>query len=260
MNNDMIQGIGYDKKPMPIYFYHGEKRYLFGLIKRKRFGTNISKSVPMPSGEITGMVKRFGDKAMLLTLSGSYLSLHRFYVIVREKKNGSREYFMALSASKKGGRQKARFTEDAMKAYISASYNDVKDSINMLRGLRPVDRVTCENIYLNTVNVIQQPVFVIYLYDVKDGRYSYLSKYTTDAEVRCCNTLYNALCMGYDDALDRYDKLSAKYSKNKYHFTVIRKLDIHVDAAGVPAYQQKHHDTGRVQVGFHLNAYHHGKK
>lgn len=260
MNKDMIQGIGYDKVPMPIYFYYGEKRYLWGLIKRKRFGTNVNMCVPMPSGEITDMVKRFGEKAMLLTLSWSYLDLHLFYVIVRERMDGSTEYFMEISADNKGGKRQVRFTKDVMRAYISASYEDVKESINMLRGMRPKDLITSEHIYLNTVNVIQQPVFVIYLYDVARDRYRYLSKYATDDDVRGCGTLGNARCMGYDEALATYNSLSARYGKDRYHFTVINKPDVLVDADGVPEWQKRHHDTGRVQVGFHLNAYHHGKK
>lgn len=258
MNDDMIQGIGYDRKPMPIYFYYGEKRYLWGLIKRKRFGTKMEMSVPMPSGEITGMVKRFGDKAMLLTLSRKYLESHRYHAIVRTGRNGGREYFREVSASRKGGRQKVRYTKDVTKAYISASAMDIKESMRMIRALRPKELLTYQYIYLNAENIIQRPAFVIYLYDVKKGQYRYLSKYTTDAEVRGCSTMDNALCVGYDEALQTYDKLTAMHGKDKYHFAVINKPDGNVDAADVAEWQKRHHDTGRVQVGFHLNAYHHG--
>lgn len=258
MNNDVIQGIGYDKTPMPIYFYYGEEKCLFGLIKRKRFGTNIDNSVTMPSGEITDMVKRFGDKAMLLTLSDKYLESHRFYTIVRVKKDGSREYFKDFSASRKRGKMKARYTKHVMRAYISASIEDVKESIKTIRTVNPVDRITYEEIYLNTQNVIQRPAFVIYLYDVRKDMYRYLSKYAKDDEVRGCNTLDNALCMGYDEVLQTYNRLNSLYGKDKYHFAVINKPEGNVDAADVAEWQKKHHDTGRVQVGFHLNAYRHG--
>lgn len=260
MNNDVIQGIGYDKKPMPIYFYYGERKYLFGLIKRKRFGTNIDNNAPMPSGEITDMVKQFGDKAILLTLSNKYLDSHRFYTIVRVKKNGKREYFRYFSASSKGGKIKVYFTKSVMKAYVSASFEDVKESVKMIRESNPGDRITYEEIYLNTSNVIQQPNFVIYLYDINNGLYRYLSKFANEDDVRGCSTMDNALRMGYDEALQRYNRLNALYGKDKYHFTVINKPDDNVDAANVRSWQLKHHDTGRVQVGFHLNAYHHGEK
>lgn len=258
MNTDMIQGIGFDKHLMPIYFYYGEKRYLFGLIKCKRFGTNIGKAQIMPSGEITGMVKRFGDKAMLVSLSGEYIKQHMFYLIIRQKRYGGIEYFTDMSASRKRGKRKVRFSRHVMKAYVSASMEDVQQSINTIRAIMPNERITYETIILNVENQIQQPKFMIYLHDVKNGVYRYLSKHTTAYEIRGVDTVKSGICMGYDEALRLYNTLTSHYSRAQYQFAVIHKPKKNVKASDLPSYQRQNHDTGRVQVGFNLNPKHHG--
>ena len=258
MQNEIIHGIGFDTCPMPIYFYYGCKRYLYGLIKRKRFGTDIRMAKEMPCGKITSMVSRFGKDAILVSLMDSYVEMNTFYVIVREGLLGRVEYYKGFSSHKKRGKQKAMFTGHATKAYISASRTDIEQSLQTVRSINPKEKLAIEPIILNVRNVIQQPNFNIFMFDGEKGCYCYLSKYDNGYEIKSCKESLNALNMSYDEALRKYNELTSRNNNQRYKFAVIRRPQSNIKADDLEHYHAIHHETGRVQVGFYLKNYRNG--
>ena len=255
-NNIETLGVIPKKGLTPVLFYQGTRSYLFGLVRRDRFGTDLYARKDIDAGELNiKRAKRFGDGSVLTEFTKEYAERHRFYVIIRINLLGQRTYFASYSSTKLRKKPKAMFTRDIEKAYISASRKDIEETLAYLRVRLKEALMGVEEIYLTGQNEIQRKVFCLLMFDKEEQRMRYMSHYTKPGDVRSCESAERAMTLSYDDAVGMYEAAKGSAWGKRYQFAIIKKPEHNVDAKHLADYHKRHAVTGGVQIGFTLRSY-----